>query len=87
MMKIVHFYLLAILRIPRKKWKKGQFSVWKKSSSVFLHSIAIIIVIVITFYSPTYLGQETAKVPFGLQNKLTSAHRTATHGGGFTLSL
>ena len=45
------------------------------------------IVIVITFYSPSCLGQETAKGPFGLLVKLPPAHLSTTHGGGFTLSL
>ena len=44
-------------------------------------------VIVITFYSPSCLGQETAKGPFGLLVKLPPAHLSTTHGGGFTLSL
>ena len=47
----------------------------------------LIIVIVITFYSPSCLGQETAKGPFGLRVKLPPAHLSTTHGGGFTLSL
>ena len=46
-----------------------------------------IIVIVITFYSPSCLGQETAKGPFGLRVKLPPAHLSTTHGGGFTQSL
>ena len=46
----------------------------------------IVIVIVITFYSPSCLGQETAKGPFGLRVKLPPAHLSTTHGGGFTLS-
>ena len=44
------------------------------------------IVIVITFYSPSYLGPETVKGPFGLPVKLPPAHLFATHGGGFALS-
>ena len=40
-----------------------------------------------TFYSPSCLGQETAKVPFGLRVKLPPAHLSTTHGGGLTLSL
>ena len=44
-------------------------------------------VIVITFYSPSCLGQETAKGPFGLRVKLPPAHLSITHDGGFTLSL
>ena len=43
--------------------------------------------IVITFYSPSYLGQETAKEPFGLRVKLPPAHLSTTHGGSFTLTL
>ena len=44
-------------------------------------------VIVITFYSPSCLGQETPKGPFGLRVKLPPAHLSTTHGGGFTQSL
>ena len=44
-------------------------------------------VIVITFYSPSCLGQETAKGPFGHRVKLPPAHLSTTHGGGFMLSL
>ena len=46
-----------------------------------------VIVNVITFYSPSCLGQETAKGPFGLRVKQPPAHLSATHGGGFTLFL
>ena len=38
-------------------------------------------------YSPSCLGQETAKGPFGLRVKLPPAHLSTTHDGGFTLSL
>ena len=44
-------------------------------------------IFVITFYSPSCLGQETAKGPFDLRVKLPAAHLSTTHGGGFTLSL
>ena len=46
-----------------------------------------LLIIVITFYSPSCLGQETAKGPFDLRVKLPPAHQSTTHGGGFTLSL
>ena len=46
-----------------------------------------IIVIAITFYSPSCLGQETTKGPFGLRVKLPPAYLSTTHGRGFTLSL
>ena len=46
-----------------------------------------VIVIVITLYSPSCLGQETAKGPFGLRVKLPPAHLSTTHDGSFTLSL
>ena len=42
--------------------------------------------IVITFYSPSCLGQETAKGPFGLRVKLSPAHLATIHSEGFTLS-
>ena len=45
------------------------------------------IVIVITFYSPSCLGQETAKRPFVLRVKLPPAHLSTTHDGSFTLSV
>ena len=41
----------------------------------------------ITFYSPSCLGQETAKGPFGLRVKLPPAHLSIAHGGSFTLFL
>ena len=44
-------------------------------------------VIAITFYSPTCLGQETAKGPFGHRVKLLPAHLSTTHFGGFSQSL
>ena len=45
-------------------------------------------VIVITFYSPSCLGRETAKGPFRSSSlKLPPAHLSTTHGGGFTLPL
>ena len=44
-------------------------------------------VIVITFYSQSFLGLETAKGRFGLRVKLPPAHLSTTHGGGYTLSL
>ena len=43
-------------------------------------------VIVITFYSPSCVGQKTAKRFFGLRVKLPPAHLSTTLGGGFTLS-
>ena len=52
-----------------------------------LFIIAYVIAIVITFYSPSCLGQETAKGPCGLRVKLPPARLSTTHGGGFTLSL
>ena len=36
----------------------------------------VIDVIVITFYSPSCLGQETAKGPFGLRDKLPPVYHT-----------
>ena len=41
--------------------------------------------IIITFYSPSCLGQETAKGPFGLRVEPPPAHLFTTHGVGFTL--
>ena len=43
-------------------------------------------VIVITFFSPSCLGQETAKGPFDLRVELQPANLSTTHGRGFTLS-
>ena len=43
--------------------------------------------IVITFYSPSCLDQETAKGFFGLRVKVPPAHLSTTHDGGFTQSL
>ena len=47
----------------------------------------LLIVIVITFYSPSCSGQETAEGPLGLRVKRPPAHLSTTHGGGFMLSL
>ena len=52
-----------------------------------LSKMWIVIVVLITFYSPSCLGQETAKGPYGLRVKLPPAHLLTTHGGGFTMSL
>ena len=49
--------------------------------------VCYVIVIEITFYSSSCLGQETAKGPFRLRVKLPPAHLSTTHGGGFILSL
>ena len=46
-----------------------------------------LIVIVITFYSPSCPGQETADGPFGLRVKLPPAQLFTTHGRDFILSL
>ena len=35
---------------------------------------------ILSFYSPSCLGQETAKGPFGLRVKLPPAHLSTTHG-------
>ena len=43
--------------------------------------------IVIAFYLPSCLGQETVKGLSGLRVKLPPAHLSTTQGGGFTLSL
>ena len=56
-------------------------------SRKFCGDLNLNFVIVITFYSPSCLGQETAKGRFGLRVKLPPAHLSTTQGGGFTLSL
>ena len=43
--------------------------------------------IVITFYLPSCLGQQTAKGRFGFRVNLPPAHLSTTHGGGFTPEL
>ena len=63
-----------------------------KLEAIFLYLQAKLqrseIIIVITHYSLSCLGQETAKVPFGvLLVKLPPAHLSTTRGRGFTLSL
>ena len=40
-----------------------------------------------TYYSPSCLGQKTAKGPFDLRVNLPVAHLSTTPDGGFTLSL
>ena len=62
------------------------FWLFKKDNNGTKDNITAIIVSVITFYSPSALGQETAKGPFGLWVKLPQADLSTTYGGGFTLS-
>ena len=45
-----------------------------QKSKILIHKCERNRLIVITFYSPSYLGQETAKEPFGLRVKLPRAH-------------
>ena len=59
----------------------------RASTEQFLRCFGKKILIVITFYLPSCVGQETAKGPFGLRVKLPPAHLSITHGEGFTLSL
>ena len=40
----------------------------------------------VNIYLPSWLGQETAKKPFGLQVKLPPTHLPTTHGEGFAMS-
>ena len=48
------------------------------------HSTTETHVIVITFHSPSCLGQEIAKAPFGFRVKLSAFHLSTTRDGGFT---
>ena len=45
-------------------------------TSFALATALVVIEIVITFYSPSCLGQETAKGPFGLRVKLPPVYHT-----------
>ena len=56
----------------KKRTKVGEKQILCKST---------LIVIVITFYSPSCLSQETAKGPFGLRVKLPPAHLSITSDG------
>ena len=67
------------------KVRKFQVFICKPDFSNYL--LGSVAQIVITFYSPSCLGKETAKGPFGLRVKLPPAHLSTTHDGGFTLSL
>ena len=60
---------------------------FQRRTSNTMFNILQLQLVVITFYSPSWLGQETAKGPFGLRVKLQPAHLSTTHGGGFTLTL
>ena len=68
-------------------FKHDDISLYHLANLAFQLIVIDVIVIVITFYSPSCLGQETAKGPFGLRVKLPPAHLSTTHDGGFTLSL
>ena len=49
--------------------------------------IVLMYKIVIAFYLPSCLDQETTMGSFGLRVKLPPSHRSTTHGGGCTLFL
>ena len=83
-------FLYCALALKRKGHRTMRFSsrqitllpkIYFLSLTDYYHEI------VITFYSPSCLGQEMAKGLFGLRVKLPPAHLSTTHGGGFTLSL
>ena len=52
-----------------------------------LRNSSRVILILITFYSPSCLGHEAAKGYLSLRVKLPSAHLSTTHGQGIILSL
>ena len=81
--------LFTLQRVRNQDFAKGEHAnrlirniLWPINDKNF-----VIIVIVITFYSPSCLGWEIAEGPFGLRVKLPPARLSTTHGGGFTLSL
>ena len=47
----------------------------------------LLVIIVITFYSPSCLGQGTAKESFGIRVQQPPAQLSTTHCEGFILSL
>ena len=79
---------MQLKRITKDVWEQSPHPLGDLVSFYSNHiSHVFEVVIVITFYSPSCLGQETAKGPFGLRVKLPPAHLSTTHGGGFILSL
>ena len=72
---------------PVSQLQKNSGPVKSKLCSRIPSNGYFLILIEIKFYSPIYLGQETAKGPFGLRVKLPPAHLSTTHDEGFTLSL
>ena len=90
----MNFYFLATGNLERSGINSNihlhystVYAHWQGCRSLLSIGGDIVIVIVITFYLPSCLGQETAKGPFGLRVKLPPAHLSTTHGGGFTQSL
>ena len=65
-MKLDQLYNLYFVTLNNnvEKILNKTYSNWK------LKTVETLLVIVITFYSPNCLGQETAKGPFGLRFKL-----------------
>ena len=73
----IHIFFKVLQNFLRKKLFSIHPTVYSLFSKLFL----------ITFYSPSFLGQETAKESFGLRVKLPPAHLSTTHGGALTLLL
>ena len=81
--------LLDVTLDCKLTWKLHFTRTTRKATTALMQCRKIVgkIVIVITFYSPSCLGQETAKGPFGLRVKLPPALLSTTYNGGFTLLL
>ena len=91
--KAMYYDFLTKFNPKMQDFKRVLDLTWNKESDFFSwlsnikNFVIVIIAVVITFYSPSCLDQETAKGPFDLQVKLPPAHLSTTHGGGFILSL
>ena len=64
----------------------ANYKVFEQGETFLLVGDSTANVIVITFYSPSCLGLETANGPFRVRVKLPPALLSTTHGGGFSLS-
>ena len=71
--------LFTIFDNARSSFKKRQILILVVLALCFISKAETIFVIIIAFCSPSYLGQETAKRPFGPRVKLPPAHMSITH--------
>ena len=68
------------IKIIKERWRAERL---KNVIVIYLENH----ITVISFYSSSCLGLETANEPFGIRVKLSFAHLSTTHGEDFTISL